>query len=122
MADMDALSQRLMEIRAERKLLADQDKELSAEFEELSNEVLQAMEEMGADATRTAHASLSKSVQVLPSVTDWDAFHQYIKENDAFYLLQKRVSSTAWREQLELDGEIAGTESFEKVKLNLRAR
>ena len=119
---LDALSKRLIEIRNERKLLAEQDKALSEEFEELSVEVLAVMDGMGVDATRSAHASMSRSVQQLPQVNNWDEFYRYVKKNDAFYLLQKRVSVKAWTEQLELEGEIPGTESFEKVKLNLRVR
>ena len=122
MADINALSKRLIEIRNERKVLAEQDKILNEEFEQLSMEVLAAMDEMGVDATRSDHASMSRSTQQLPQVTDWDAFYRYVKANDAFYLLQKRVSSKAWSEQLELDGEIPGTEAYEKVKLNLRVR
>lgn len=122
MADLDRLSARLIEIRNERKLLAEQDKALSEEFEELSVEVLAVMDSLGVDATRSTYASMSRSVQQLPQVNNWDEFYRYVKKNDAFYLLQKRVSSKAWSEQLELEGEIPGTEAYEKVKLNLRVR
>ncbi len=122
MTDLDALSQRLIQIRDERRLLKEQDKELSKEFEEISEQVLAAMNEMGTDSTRTAHASMSASTQIVANVKDWDSLYQFIRDNDAFFLLQKRVSNTAWREQRELTGDIAGTEAYEKVSLNLRAR
>lgn len=120
--DLDVLSKRLIEIRNERKVLAEQDKALKEEFEELSAEVLVIMDSLGVDATRSTYASMSRSVQQLPNVTDWDAFYRYVDKQKAYYLLPKKVSAKAWAEQLELEGEIPGTESFEKVKLNLRVR
>ncbi len=122
MDNLNALTKRLMEIREERRELKTRDKELSEEFDALSGEVLAIMEEMGVEATRSEHASVSISIQQMPQVKDWDAFYRYVGKNNAFYLLQKRVSSKAWAEQLELEGDIPGTEPFEKRSINLRAR
>lgn len=43
-----------------------------------------------------------------PHVTDWEALHSYIIENDAWDLMQKRVGAGAvklrWAEDLEIPG------------------
>lgn len=122
MADMNALSQRLVEIRNQRRLIAEEDKALKAEFDEVSEEVLQLLDEMGSESVKTGYASMSVKRENVPNITDWDQFYQFVKDQDALYLLQKRLSAAAWREQLELSGEVPGTEPFEKVTLNLRAR
>jgi hypothetical protein len=122
MTDLNALSQRLVEIRAERTAIAAQDKELKEEFDALSLEVLEHLAETGSESARTEHASMSVSKQIVPNVMDWDKVYDYIREHDAFYLLRKQLNTGPYREQLELDGEIPGTEPFEKVSLNVRKR
>ncbi|OQX35597.1 MAG: hypothetical protein B0D91_10630 [Oceanospirillales bacterium LUC14_002_19_P2] len=122
MTDLNALSQRLVEIRAERTALAAPDKELKEEFDTLSLEVLEHLAETGSESARTEHASMSVSKQIVPNVMDWDKVYDYIREHDAFYLLRKQLNTGPYREQLELDGEIPGTEPFEKVSLNVRKR
>jgi hypothetical protein len=54
-------------------------------------------------------------------VKDWDLVYDYIKTNDSFYLLQKRMSAAAFRELLNLGHEVPGVEIFKDRKLNLRA-
>ena len=58
----------------------------------------------------------------MPVVEDWDAFYRYIKENDAFYLLQRRPSATAFREAFQLEGDtgIPGVTAATVIKLQDR--
>lgn len=56
-----------------------------------------------------------------PNVRDWAALHAYIKDNDAFYLLQKRVSATAFREALSAHMEIPGVEGVPVKSLSITA-
>ena len=122
MQTLDQLSKRMVEIREERRDLREQDSALSAEFDELSEKTLILLDSMGCESSRTKHATLTISRQVHANVTDWDSFYQYVKEQNAFFLLQKRVSNKAWEEQRQLEptGEVPGTEPFEKVGINVR--
>lgn len=54
-----------------------------------------------------------------PSVKDWTAFHAFVRENDAFYLLQKRVSATAFRDSLTAGEQIPGVEAVPVVSLSI---
>lgn len=56
---------------------------------------------------------------VLPRVTDWDPFYAWIKDNDRFDLLHKRVSELAWRDAYTDGMLIPGTEAIDDVKLSL---
>ena len=67
---------------------------------------------------KTASAILTE--QQIPKVEDWDAFYQYIQENEAFHLLQRRVSTAAARETLEAGETIAGVGTFTKRAISLR--
>ncbi len=66
-------------------------------------------------------ANVSISETDVPTVKDWDLVYDYIKTNDSFYLLQKRMSAAAFRELLNLGHEVPGVEIFKDRKLNLRA-
>ena len=53
------------------------------------------------------------------SVTDWALLYQYIKERDAWDLLQRRVSDTAWRGRLEEGAEVPGVGTYNRVAVKL---
>ena len=67
---------------------------------------------------KTASAILTESV--VPQVEDWDEFYGYIQENEAFHLLQRRVSTAAARETLEAGETISGVSTFTKRQISLR--
>ncbi|HQJ52284.1 MAG TPA: hypothetical protein PKW05_10965 [Anaerolineae bacterium] len=66
-------------------------------------------------------ASASITNAVVANVQDWGAFHEYIRKNKFFHLLQRRVSDPAYRELLDLGKKVPGVEPFTKRKLNLRS-
>jgi len=43
-----------------------------------------------------------------PKATDWPAVYEYVKENDAFHLLHKRLTTTAVRELWEAGEVVPG--------------
>jgi hypothetical protein len=48
-----------------------------------------------------------------PVVRDWPAFYAYVKQNDAFELLQKRLGEAAYNERLEHGEQVPGVEMFQ---------
>lgn len=66
----------------------------------------------------SANVTVTESDQ--PNVKDWDKFYEYIIENNAMHLLQKRATATACRELWEMKEEIAGVEKFVQRKISLR--
>ena len=66
-----------------------------------------------------ANASI-KEVE-MPTPKDWPAIWEYIKENNAFDLLQKRLSSKAVNDWMAETGEIPpGVTLVQQKKLNIR--
>lgn len=57
-----------------------------------------------------------------PDVQDWQAVYDYIAKHGAFELLQKRMSSVAWRERREEGDEVPGVDVFVRQKINLRTK
>ncbi len=67
-----------------------------------------------------ASASISPDIQ--PQVLDWPLFYAYIKENDAFDLLERRIGRLAYKARLDDGVEVPGTTHIDVVKLNLTKR
>tara|TARA_R110002074_G_scaffold64529_2_gene154060 strand:- start:858 stop:1232 length:375 start_codon:yes stop_codon:yes gene_type:complete len=104
-------------IRADERTL----NSLKEDFKELSNQIIVKMDDQGAKRIGGLSANVSISETDVPTVKDWDLVYDYIKTNDSFYLLQKRMSAAAFRELLNLGHEVPGVEIFKDRKLNLRA-
>jgi hypothetical protein len=73
----------------------------------------------GADGAY-AHASIGHDIQV--QVIDWPSYYGYIKENDAWDLLERRPGKVAYRARLDAGDEVPGAVHVDVVKLNLSKR
>ena len=94
----DKLVKAYIKIRDARKELADQfekqDSELKESLEAIESELLEACKAIGADSIRTPFGTLSRTVKKRYWTNDWHSFYQFVKENDALELLEKRVAQT----------------------------
>lgn len=77
-----------------------QDEELSAQLQELSNALLDRCKELGADSIRTPHGTIIRSIKSRYWTNDWDSMYQFIREQDAFGLLEKRLHQSNMKEFL----------------------
>jgi len=53
----------------------------------------------------------------VPSVVDWGKLDAYILRYKALDMLQRRVSSTAWRERMEAGKKVPGIDVYTKYSL-----
>lgn len=116
----DVITQ-MLDLRAQRAELNQQDKKLKASYDDLAKQALDLLEDMGVDSASLRNvANVSVTRKNLPSVKDWDEFYRFIRDNEYYHLLQKRVSVPAFDEIWENMGEVPGTERFEDIKINLK--
>jgi hypothetical protein len=64
-------------------------------------------------------ATASVNLAAHPSVKDWPKVWAWIKKNDAWDLMEKRIAKVAWRERLEAKQVVPGIEIFQKKTLHL---
>jgi hypothetical protein len=114
--------QRMVEIRDERRKIGAVDKELIDEYKPLELELIIRLDEQGMEKASTSHGTASITETVLPQVVDWDAFYEWIKENDAFYMLQKRPAAAAYRELQDSGEEVAGLVPYTQRSIGLRKK
>lgn len=118
---MAQLIERMVEVREERRSISARDKELVDEWRRLEIEAITRLGDQGMDkASVGGVGTISINKTILPQVVDWDEFYQYIVDNEAFHMLQKRPAAAAFRELHEGGEEVAGVEPYEQISIGLR--
>lgn len=76
-----------------------------AELEDQMNlvkaELLKACESLGASSFRTEYGQVIRSVKTRYWSSDWGAMHEFIKEHEAFDLLERRIHQSNMKQYLE---------------------
>lgn len=101
----DKLARVYIRIRDKRRDLKrkfeEEDKVLETQLDIISKELLDLCKDTGADSLRTEHGTIIRTVQKRHWATDWSAFHKFVLENEAPYLLERRVAQGAMNEWIE---------------------
>lgn len=102
--DMGHLTQVYIKIRDARDALTAKYKQDVAELEEqmstIEQEMLETCKTMDASSIRTPHGTIVRSVKTRYWTNDWDSMYDFIKENGAFGLLEKRLHQTHMKDFL----------------------
>jgi len=106
-AQMDGLNKRLKEFREA--------------LDQVDRLLLKKMDDEGLSRTANNMASVSINEDIVPDVTNWDALYEHVQETGDFSLIQRRVSSTAYRELLKLGEQVPGLESRTIRRINFRS-
>ena len=120
--NLNTLLDELASIRGEIKSLQEQEKVLKLRQTDLDSEIIRKMEDQGLDQIANDVCTVSKKIDVVPTVEDWDVVHQHILDTKQFELLQKRMSATAWRELLQMGQAVPGVKATELTKINFRSK
>ena len=83
-------------------------KELRAESDYVDVLLLKKMDAEGVSRTANEAASVSINEDTVPNVDDWDALYGHVTSTQDFSLLQRRVSSTAYKELLKMGENVPG--------------
>ncbi len=100
-ATVDKLTKVYVKIRDKRRELEKQDAELKAKLDTISDKILEICKEQGTFTLRTEFGTVSRRLNKHYWTSDWDSFGKFIKEHDAFSLLQQRINNTNMAQFLE---------------------
>ena len=102
---LDTLAEIYIKIRDNRAELKEQfenkDSELKAQQDLLSEQMLEVCRKNNADSIKTKAGTIIRKVDTRYWTKDWDSMYQFVKENDAYPLLEKRLHQTNMRQFLE---------------------
>lgn len=110
----------LYELRQERLNLEKHVDDAKLQEKTLESEIMLELNSLSATMLRGSKASFSVSKEVVPSVQSWGLLYDFIKGENDFTLLHKRISSTVWREYTDDGLLVPGTTAMELPKVSLR--
>lgn len=77
--------------RANKKAFETEKRRLDSQKEMLSNWLLEQFNTLGIENVRTASGTAYKFTKVRPQGNDWDAFYEWVSENNAWDALERRI-------------------------------
>jgi hypothetical protein len=77
---------------------------IKAQMITLESVMLSALTQVGADSIRTESGTIYKEEILLPSAEDWQLVYAWIKENDTFEFLHKRITADAVKSYIDQNG------------------
>lgn len=99
---IDKLAMVIQKIKAKRAEIAStyeaQDNELQQKMELATQEINRLFKEMGIESVKTKYGTVSRTIKDRFWCSDWGPLLDYIRENEAVHLLQRRISDTAMKE------------------------
>ena len=97
-------------------------KALDREKEALEKYCDQKLEQSGVESAKTASGTIMRQEKIRFTTEDWEKMYQFIEDNDAFELLEKRIHQTNMRRFLEdnPDKEPKGLNAFRETKIVVR--
>lgn len=95
-------------------------KELRGEQDYVDVLLLKKMDTEGVSRTANENASVSINEDTVPNVDDWDALYEHVTSTQDFSLLQRRVSSTAYKELLKMGESVPGLSPRSVRRVNFR--
>ena len=122
----DILAETYIKIRDKRAELKEQfefqDAKLKEQQDLLAEEMLEVCYENNADSIKTPAGTIIRKVDTRYWTTDWDSMYQFIQENDAYPLLEKRLHQTNLKQFLEENPELlpAGLQADRKYTVVVR--
>ena len=123
---LDKLAKVYRKMSAEvKKLTQDYDTAVAAikaQQDTVKTAIKDEMLRLGVKSVRTDGGTISLSTKTCYSTDDWDAFKEFIKENDALELLEKRIAQTNMATFLEENpGKVpAGLNTFTEYAVSVR--
>lgn len=117
---LDEMIDQMFLLREQKRGLESQVKEVNQQISDLQQELLGTMNAVGTDYARGSLASASMTETVVPQIEDWGKVADWVMENDAIYLLHRRVSSGPWKELRDAGTDVPGIEPYTKVAISLR--
>ena len=120
--DLGTAIDKLYALRAERLEAEKQIKVMKSNELALRITIKRLLDAASLEGGRGISASASIQYSTEPTAKDWSAIYFYIRENDAFDMLQRRLSSTAVKDRWDSGIIIPGIEKFDTWDLSVTKR
>jgi len=103
--DVNQLTSVYIKMRDRRSMLKQeweqQDNKIKEQMEIIEEKLLDLCKELNTNTLGTDHGTVIRSVKSRYWTNDWDSMYQFIKEHDAFGLLERRIQQTHMKEFIQ---------------------
>jgi hypothetical protein len=79
----------------------EKDKAIKVQMEAVESYLLEVCKSAGANSINTGAGTIIRSVKTRYWTSDWESMHEFVRENNALDLLERRVAQKAMKEFLE---------------------
>ena len=101
----EKLAEIYIKIRDKRAEIKDkyesEDSDLKDQMDMLAEKMLDICETQGADSLKTKTGTIIRKVDTRYWTSDWESFYDFVKDNEAYPLLEKRIHQTNMKQFLE---------------------
>jgi hypothetical protein len=80
---------------------AEEDKKLEEQMDVIEARLLEICKDTDAESLKTAAGTVMRRVATRYWTNDWDSMYNFVKENDAYGLLERRLHQTNMKQFLE---------------------
>lgn len=122
----EKLAEIYIKIRDKRAEIKDkyesEDSDLKDQMDMLAEKMLDICETQGADSLKTKTGTIIRKVDTRYWTSDWESFYDFVKDNEAYPLLEKRIHQTNMKQFLEENPDLlpAGLQSDSKYSIVVR--
>ena len=106
---LEVLTETYIKMRDKRQALSREfeaaDRAIEQDMKVIESEMLEICKKLGADSIRTNAGTVVRSIKSRYWTNDWDSMYRFIKEHDAFALLEKRLHQSHMKQFLEENPE-----------------
>lgn len=122
---MDELAAKYLQIREKKQELVNQHKEKVAKIDAILSKLeiamLEELNSAGIESARTKAGTVYKSTQKRVGVADWDAVLDFIRQNEFWSMLERRVNKSAVEQWETEEGSLPpGLNIHSEIKVNVR--
>ena len=99
---LSAIYLKIRDARSELKAKYEEDdKKLEEQMDVIEAKLLEICKATDADSIKTQAGTVMRRVATRYWTNDWDSMYEFVKENDAYGLFEKRISQTNMKQFLE---------------------
>lgn len=109
----------LYKVKAARLAKKKEMEELESQETELKEYIIKTLPKSKASGVAGKVARIAVANKDVQQVEDWDALFKYVKKNDAFELLQRRLSTAAVQERLDDGQQVPGVKLIKVPQVSI---
>jgi hypothetical protein len=118
---LDELVQAYIDLRNKKSQLKAQYEAKVAKYERTQDlieaSMLQKFEQMGVDSVKTPMGTAYAQTRASASVGDWDTFIGFVKEHDAYEMIERRVSKAAIEQYKAVHADLPPGVNFSETRV-----